>query len=101
MKMTGVAIAIFFATAFACGTTEVRAGQPPLSCKMQMLLNGLVAMERDRGVARKDVSLANMPDPDLTKREIKTILDRVYGQGKNQTPDQIKDDVYWRCAGGR
>lgn len=100
MRTIGIAISIF-AAAVACGTNEVQAGQPPLSCKMQMLLTGMAALERDRGIARKDATIANTPDTDLTKQEIKTILDRVYVKGKSQTPDQIKDDVYRKCANGQ
>lgn len=68
---------------------------------MQMLLTGLTAMRRDQGVSRRDAKIANTPDTDLTKQEIKTILDRVYVKGKNQTPDQIEDDVYRRCESGQ
>ena len=40
-------------------------------------------------------------DTDLTKREIKEILDRVYIEKKNNTPDEIKDAVYRACKNGR
>ena len=87
--------------ALTYGANEAHAGPAPLSCKMQMLLTGLTAMQRDQGVSRKDAKIANTPDTDLTKQEIKTTLDRVYVKGKNQTPDQIKDDVYRRCESGQ
>ena len=58
-------------------------------------------MQRDKGVSRRDSKLANTPDTDLTKQEIKTILDRVYIKGKNQSVDEIKDDVYRRCERGQ
>lgn len=88
--------------AFVCGfNTQVQAQPAPLSCNMQMLLTGTTALLRDQGTSRKDARIANDPDTDLTKKEIKTILDRVYVAGKNQTPDQIKDDVYRRCQNGR
>lgn len=66
-----------------------------------MLLTGLTAMQRDRGVSRKNAKIANTPDTDLTPQEIKQILDRVYIKGKNETPDQIKDDVYAKCQNGK
>lgn len=65
-----------------------------------MLLTGVTAMQRDQGVSRKDAKIANTPDTDLTRQEIKAILDRVYVKGKNQTADQIKDDVYRICERG-
>lgn len=100
MKNISMVIGIVSA-ALTCGANEAQAGPATLSCKMQMLLTGLTAMQRDQGTSRKDAKIANTPDTDLTKQEIKTILDRVYVKGKNQTPDQIKDDVYKRCEGGQ
>lgn len=100
MKNISTAIGIF-AIAFTCGVNDAQAGPAPLSCKMQMLLTGLTAMQRDQGTSRKDAKIATNPDTDLTKQEIKMILDRVYVKGKNQTPDQIKDNVYRRCEGGQ
>jgi hypothetical protein len=79
---------------------EAKAAPAPLSCEVQMLLTGITAMRRDQGVSRKDATIANTPDTDLTRQEVKAILDRVYVNGKNQTPDQIKDDVYRRCKRG-
>lgn len=89
------------AVALSCGVVSKAQAQAPLSCKMQMLLNGMAALERDRGISRERNTIDNTPDTDLTKREIKTILDRVYVKGQNQTPDQITDDVYKRCQSGR
>lgn len=89
------------AAALTCGANGAHAGPAPLSCNMQMLLNGMTAMQRDQGVSRKDAKIANTPDTDLTKQEIKTVLDRIYVKGKNQTPDQIKNDVYRRCESGQ
>lgn len=98
-KMNSLAVSVFL---IAHGvSSQVQAQPAPLSCNMQMLLNGTTALFRDQGIARKDAKIANTPDTDLTKKEIKTILDRVYVTGKNQTPDQIKDDVYRRCENGR
>lgn len=100
MKNINMAIVIV-AAAHLWGSSGAQAGPPPLSCRMQMMLTGLTAMQRDQGISRKDAKIANTPDTDLTKQEIKTILDRVYVKGKSQTPDQIKDDVYRRCEGGQ
>ena len=77
------------------------AAPAPLSCEMQMLINGLVAMERDRGISRQANSLNTSLADDLTKREVKEILDRVYIHRKNSTPDQIKDSVYKSCQNAR
>lgn len=87
--------------ALSYGVIREAQAQAPLSCKMQMLLNGMAALERDRGISRQRNTIDNTSDTDLTKHEIKTILDRVYVKGHNQTPDQIKDDVYKRCQSGR
>ena len=97
---------IFFAigivaAALTCGANEAHAGPAPLSCKMQMMLTGMTATQRDRGVSRIDATVGNTPDSDLTKEEIKWILDRVYVKGKNRTPDQIANDVYRRCESGQ
>lgn len=99
MKTTTIAIGIV-AAALTWGANETHAAPAPLSCKMQMLLTGVTAMQRDQGVSRKDAKIANTPDTDLTRQEIKAILDRVYVKGKNQTADQIKDDVYRICERG-
>lgn len=77
--------------------TATHAAPPPLSCEMESLLNGLAAMQRDQGVSRKDNALIKNPDDELTKQEIKEILDRVYLHQKSKTPDQIKDAVYAAC----
>lgn len=99
MKTMSMAIGIV-AAALTWSANEAQAGPAPLSCKMQMLLTGMTAMRRDQGISRRDATIANTPDTDLTRQEIKAILDRVYVKGKNQTPDEIKDDVYRRCERG-
>lgn len=68
---------------------------------MQMLLNGLAAMQRDQGVARHANTLTTNRDSDLTKTEIKEILDRVYTTKRNATPDEIKNAVYRDCLNGQ
>ena len=73
------------------------AAPPPLSCEMEALLNGTTAMHRDAGASRNANALNKNPDGELTNREIKEILDRVYIHQKNRTPDQIKDAVYENC----
>lgn len=100
MKILGMAIGLV-AAALTCGANEAKTGPAPLSCKVQMLLTGTTAMLRDQGISRKDAPIANDPNTDLTKQEIKIILDRVYVKGKNQTPDQIKNEVYKRCESGK
>lgn len=99
MRTISIAVCIV-AAALTYDANEAQAGPAPLSCNMQMLLTGITAMQRDQGVSRKDAKIANTQDTDLTNKEIKTILDRVYVKGKNQTPDQIKDDVYRKCERG-
>lgn len=71
--------------------------QKPLSCEVQVLLNGLTAMQRDQGIKRSKTAVARNTDGDLSAQEIKEILDRVYIHQKTRSPDQIKDDVYHRC----
>lgn len=84
-----------------CGAVrEAQAEFVPLSCNMQMMLTGVTALQRDLGVARKDTETSKNKDKELTKKEIRTILDRVYIEGRNQTPDQIKNDVYRKCING-
>jgi hypothetical protein len=73
------------------------AAPPPLSCEIEALLNGTTAMHRDAGASRIANALNKNPDGELTNREIKEILDRVYIHQKNRTPDQIKDAVYGNC----
>ena len=80
---------------------QVQAQVAPLSCGMQMMLTGMTALHRDKGVPREGAPIVTSKTGELTQKEIKTILDRVYVSGKNQTPDQIKDDVYKRCENGR
>ncbi len=83
------------------GNTNALAGEPPpLSCEMKMLLTGVTALLRDQGVTRKDSTMQKNPH-DLTPKEVKMILDRVYIEGRNQTPDQIKDDVFKKCKNGK
>lgn len=101
MKINLVTGGFFVVMLNFCAISHSQAQPAPLSCNMQMLITGLTAMNRDIGYSRKDAPIANDPDTDLTKREIKKILDRVYIIGKNQTPDQIKDDVYRKCKNGR
>jgi hypothetical protein len=84
----------------ACSGVSL-AAPAPLSCKMQMLLNGMAAMQRDQGVSRQANTLSTDRDTDLTKKEIKEILDRVYIEKKNKTPDEIKNAVYRACENGR
>ncbi|MBK6999036.1 MAG: hypothetical protein IPH35_03345 [Rhodoferax sp.] len=101
MKKVAV-LSYLFTSAFCLSVTSGSMAAPtPLSCNMQMMLHGMAAMERDRGVSRKNNTLANTADSDLTKMEIKDILDRVYIAGKSLTPDQIKDSVYGNCQNGR
>lgn len=69
----------------------------PLSCEMLTLLVGLTAMERDKGTPRNTTVVAKNRDDELTKKEVKFILDTVYIVGKNQTPDQIKNQIYYSC----
>ena len=76
---------------------EAQAEPAPLSCEMQMLLHAGAAMQRDRGVSRQANTIGNTPDSDLTKKEEKAILDRVYIEKKNKTPDEIKNAVYEAC----
>lgn len=81
--------------------------QAPLSCDMRMRLNEIVAKSRDIGMSRKRLEAtmnkeeATMNKEDkLTKIEKKTIFDRVYIEGKNKSPDEIKDAVYKACKNG-
>ena len=86
---------------FLLGFTLIGAGNcapAPLSCEVQMLLNGLAAMQRDQGVSRTQNRLSTNKDTDLTPRETKEILDRVYVSKKDRTPDEIKNEVYERCT---
>lgn len=100
MKIHRLVINTIFVS-LGCLAVEAQAGPAPLSCRMQMMLTGMTAMERDRGVTRKDATIANTPDPDLTPQEIKKILDRVYVKGKKETADQIANDVFTKCQNGQ
>jgi len=82
-----------------CSTSVL--AQKPLSCEMQMMLTAGTAMERDMGKPREKTVVGLNADRELTNREIKKILDRVYVQGKYETIDQIKDDVYRQCKRGK
>ena len=93
-------VAIFLVAGIACSRVSL-AAPALLSCEMQMLLNGMAAMQRDQGVSRQANTLSTNRDTDLTKREIKEILDRVYVEKKDKTPDEIKDAVYRVCKSGR
>lgn len=73
----------------------------PLSCEVESLLNGMTAMQRDQGVSRQATAVNANPDGELTKREVKEILDRVYKNQRTRTPDQIKDAVYAACQNRR
>lgn len=77
------------------------AAQAPLSCDVQTLLVGATAMSRDVGVPRTKTVAALNKEGELTKAEVKFILDKVYVEGVGKTPDQIKDAVYKRCKAGR
>lgn len=100
MKRQTTTASIIFLAGIAYSQTPM-AAPPPLSCEMQMMLNGLTALQRDQGVSRQANVLATNKDTDLTKREIKEILDRVYITQKIKTPDEIKDAVYRTCKNGR
>ena len=76
-------------------------GQKPLNCEMQMMLNGMTALQRDQGVPRSEAVIAKNADGELKPQEIKQILDRVYIHQRNRTPDQIKDEVYRKCQSSR
>jgi len=76
---------------FASSATE------PLSCEVLMLLTGMTAIERDNGIERTKTVVAKNRDKELTSKEIQFILNAVYVTGKNSTPDQIKDQVYYAC----
>ena len=69
----------------------------PLSCEVLMLLTGFTAVERDNGISRTNTAVAKNKEKELTKKEIKFILDAVYIVGENQTPDQIKNQMYGVC----
>lgn len=77
------------------------AAQAPLSCDMKTLLVGMAALNRDIGVTRDQSPIAKNPDGELTKAEIKWILDKVYVQGAGKSPDAIKDAVYRQYKHGR
>jgi len=95
-------IANFMVTVLVCTVIgDATSKQAPLSCFMQMMLTGMTGLQRDQGYARNETIVAKNKDSELTKKEIKTILDRVYIAGKNQTHDQIKDDVFRNCQSGR
>ena len=79
-----------------CAIMSSSAFGAPLSCEVQMMLNGLSALRRDQGEPRTK-SVLLKPVNELTKQEAKEILDRVYITMKNRTPDQIKDAVYAAC----
>ena len=93
-------VTTFLIAGIACSKVSL-AAPAPLSCEMQMILNGMAAMQRDQGVSRQANTLSTNRDTDLTKRETKEILDRVYIDKKNNTPDEIKDAVYRACKNGR
>ena len=101
MKKQKQIINLMAAVCFCSLINEAPAQPVPLSCNMQMLLVGLTGLQRDQGYARNETAVAKNKDSELTKKEIKFILDRVYIAGKNQTHDQIKDDVYRKCQSGR
>ena len=64
---------------------------------MQMLLNGLAAMQRDQGVSRAQNRLSTNKDTDLTPREIKDIL--IESMFRRRIRRQtIKNEVYERCT---
>ena len=73
------------------------AAQKPLSCEMQTLLIGLSATQRDIGITREESTLAKNKDGELTRAEVKFILDTVYVRGVGKTPDEIKDAFYAKC----
>jgi hypothetical protein len=86
---------------FVAYMSGAQAQLAPLSCKMQGLLSGTAAMERDQGVPRSKSKLANDPNSDLTKREIKTILDSVHITHKNVAPSELAGLVFRECQSGR
>lgn len=101
MKKNNLLTSFIACAIFAGYILESQAVQAPLSCNMQMMLNGIVALNRDTGRSRNSAEIAISKEGELTKKEIKTILDRVYIVGKNQSPDEIKDAVYRACQNGR
>lgn len=93
-----------FLSAFAvtCSMmSSALAAQAPLSCDVQTLLIGMTALSRDSGVPRSKSLVALNKEGELTKAEVKFIVDKVYVEGVGKTPDQIKDAVFKRCKAGR
>ncbi|MBK6867683.1 MAG: hypothetical protein IPG98_07080 [Burkholderiales bacterium] len=87
---------IILLTAFQLASFA-NAQQKPLSCEVLTLNVAMTAIERDRGLSRNSTSVGKDVYKEFTKAEKKFILDAVYVSGKNQTPDQIKDQVYYAC----
>ena len=89
------------AVLLALGVFNGHAGAAPkaLSCEMQAMLNGVTALQRDQGVPRAAAAINKNPGGELTRREIAEILERVYAQEKNRSPDEIKDAVFLACRG--
>jgi hypothetical protein len=73
----------------------------PLSCEVQLLLNGTAALLRDQGKSQSEAQKIMTDAGDLTKKEIQTVLHNVYVSGKGKTPDQIKDAAFQRCRNTR
>ena len=78
------------------GANPIRA-QTPLSCDMQMLLHGVAAIARDQGKSREEITKALQAGGDVTGSEIRLIIKNVFVNGKNMTPDEIKEGIYANC----
>ncbi len=77
------------------------AAPKPLSCEVLTLLVGVTALGRDAGIKMDESTIAKNSENELTKAEVKFILNKVYIEGKGRSPDEIKDAVYERCKNGR
>ena len=93
------------AVAFSCGVVSAAMGyisdgeaaSAPLSCRVKVKQSVDSAKLRDQGTTRVELEIVFETMGEFTKREVKTILDRVYITMKKRTPVEIGKAVSAAC----
>lgn len=92
-------VALFCDTVIAAGYISESQAGPPLSCRVQIMQSVEGAKLRDGGATRQEIEMTLEYMGDFTKKEAKTIVDRIYVHMKNKTPEQIGKAVRSSCNG--
>lgn len=77
--------------------SDGEAARAPLSCRVKVKQSVDSAKLRDQGTTREELEIVFKMMGEFTKKEVKTILDRVYITMKKRTPAEIGKAVSAAC----